>query len=469
MMRSRGVVTFAVLAASMVSGGWLLQRGFERDDSLSSRARLFQTVMTHVGRHYVDSLADSALYRQAVDGMLEELDDPYSVFLSPDRLRRLNETTSGTYGGIGIQIDVRDGWITVIARMPGTPAEQAGLQPGDRIIAINGRPTEGLLPDEALRALRGRKGSRVTLTVDRPGEGGPRRFSMVRTNIRVRAVRTSFMVDNGTAYIGLGIFSDSTANELGRVIDSLRTRGMKTLVLDLRSNPGGLLEQGVEVSDLFLDRDQDIVSLRGRAYGATRRFTDGASQRWPDLRLVVLVNGLTASAAEIVAGALQDHDRAVIVGTTTYGKGSAQSVFPIAEGGGLKLTTGRWFTPKGRSIQLVKRGSSEDVEAEEERENQQEGAERPLQARKEFRTDAGRVIYGGGGITPDLIIVVVDSLRPRLNGGLSQTERVERLRSDRVAAAALDLGRSAASQKEMLLKAAQLRAAQQEDVSDKER
>jgi len=236
----------------------------------------------------------------------------------------------------------------------------------------------------------------VSIKVERPGIAQPLELRLERTTIHQSAVRRTAMLGDGVGYIDLKAFSDSTANELNNAISSLLGRGMKTLVLDLRTNPGGLLTQGVRVSDLFLNPGQKIVSMRGRVPDANREYADTAKQAWPQLPLMVLVDGRSASAAEIVAGALQDHDRAVIIGQPTYGKGSAQSVIPFGDQGGLKITTARWFTPVGRSITKL-RPSDDDEEP-------------PPVKKERFRTDAGRVVYGGGGITPD--VLAGDSIAP---------------------------------------------------------
>ncbi len=407
-MRSRAFIVFAALSGALVTGGWFLQRGIDRDDSVYSRARMFDAVMTHVARDYVDSIELPTLYRHAVDGLLDELNDPYTVYLAPERLRRLNESTTGTYGGVGIQIDVRDGWIIVVTPLPETPAEKAGIQYGDRVVAIDGKETRGWTQEEASRALRGRKGSRVELTVERPGVSEQIPFVLQRADIHVRSVRHPFMIAPQTGYMNLSLFSESSAAELRTQIGRLRNAGMRTLLLDLRSNPGGLLEQGVEVSNIFLDRGQKIVSMRGRVAGTTREFLDDTPQLWPEMSIVVLVNGSTASAAEIVAGALQDHDRAAILGATTYGKGSAQSVLGLGDGGALKITTARWFTPVGRSIERSATADSDDVVEAPRR------GEQPLSERERFRTDGGRTVYGGGGITPDVIVGAPDSVPAEL-------------------------------------------------------
>ncbi|MEA2765976.1 MAG: carboxyl-terminal processing protease [Gemmatimonadaceae bacterium] len=389
--RARTVIVGGTLLAALITGGWLLQRGTHTGTFTAYEgARLFENVFRHIQNEYVDAVSDSALYRKSVDGMLYELRDPYSTFLPPDRFARLNETTTGNYAGLGVEVDLRDGWLIVVAAIPGGPADHAGLQPGDRITAIAGKQTKGWTNEEASKVLRGKPGTTVMLTIERPGSSAPIELKVQRTTIHQSAVRRASLLGDGIGYIDLKAFSDSTVKELNGAITTLLARGMKTLVLDLRTNPGGLLNQGVRVSDLFLNPGQKIVSMRGRLPEANREYADSAVQRWPQLPLVVLVDGRSASAAEIVAGALQDHDRAVLVGTPTYGKGSAQSVIPFGLEGGLKITTARWFTPSGRSITRKRPADDETDDGLPE-------------VRQRFRTDAGRAVYGGGGITPDVI------------------------------------------------------------------
>jgi carboxyl-terminal processing protease len=406
-MRYRAFVALATMAGALVTGGWFLQRGLDGTPSSLNGVRLFDQVVSYVADRYVDSLSRDSIYQDALQGMLRELDDPYTVFLSGDRLARLNENTSGRYAGLGVQIDVRDGWITVVSPLPDSPAERAGIQTGDRIVEMEGRSTEGWSVDEAQRELRGPRGSRVSIMVERPGLESLLPFRLTRAEIQVHAVRRTDLLPGNVGYLDIDVFSEQTASELKKEINNMRKRGLRSLILDLRRNPGGLLEQGVAVSDLFLNRGQEIVSMRGRAYGATRDFADEEQQPWPDLPLVVLVDEGSASASEIVAGALQDHDRAVILGETTFGKGSAQSVFAMADGGALKLTTARWFTPVGRSIQKPRSSTEDNDDAEEAPEagaTPRIAGETPLSERAVYRTDGGRVIYGGGGITPDLFI-----------------------------------------------------------------
>src|SRR5919107_223619 len=250
-MRYRTIPVLAVLGAALVSGGGLLHRGLGDRPDAADGARLFDSVLQHVDKYYVDSVSKAQLYQKAVDGMLRELHDPHTVFLSPDRLRRLTESTTGTYAGLGIQIDVRDGWITIIAPLPGTPAERAGLETGDRIVEINGKTTHGLTPDEATKALRGAPGTTVDIAVERPGVEGRIPFRVERRNIHTRAVTRATLLRPEVGYVDVNVFGDSTAVELSGAIDSLTRAGMKSLILDLRGNPGGLLDKGVGVSELF--------------------------------------------------------------------------------------------------------------------------------------------------------------------------------------------------------------------------
>jgi carboxyl-terminal processing protease len=394
-MNRRAIAAAAVLSCAIVSGCWLVQRGLigTARNTTADGARLFQQVLSRVADDYVDSSTVKDVYRKAVDGLLLELGDPHSVYLTADRLSRLNETTSGHYAGVGIQIDIRDGWITVVAPLPDSPAERAGIHTGDRVVEIEGKSTHGWTSEEALKAMRGDPGTQVSVGVERFGTSAVAHYRLVRQQIRVRSVQHALLLRNGVGYVDLIAFSDSAAPELRREIDSLRGAGMKSLLFDLRGDPGGLLDQGVSVSDLFLDPGQDIVSMRGRTADVSRDFRDRAPQPWPNLVLGVLVDSLSASAAEIVAGALQDHDRAVIVGTPTYGKGSAQTVFSVP-GGGLKLTIAKWFTPSGRSIDKPHGPVTTNPDS----------LKAKAAAAPRFTTDSGRVVVGGGGIRPDVIV-----------------------------------------------------------------
>ncbi len=397
MSRKRVVVTVSIALVAFASGGWLMQQENRSGQSVYQQARMFDDVLSHVADYYVDSLNEQQLYRMAIDGMLRELRDPYTGFLDGRELRTLSEQTTGNYGGVGLQIEVRDGAILVVAPMADSPAEQAGIITGDRIVGVDDSSTARWNQEQAVTRLRGLPGSKVRLRVERPGMTEALSYELTRAQIHARSVRLGTMLEGGVGYVEVQSFSESTGRELVAAIDTLRAAGMRSLILDLRWNPGGLLNEGLQVSDLFLDPGQAIVETRGRAPGATQRHTDRAPQRFPELPLVVLINGASASASEIVAGALQDHDRAVLVGTTSFGKGLVQSVFRLSNDASLKLTTSKWYTPSGRSIQRPFRG-------DEERDPDDDVAHADSAPADSFRTDRGRFVRGGGGIAPDVLV-----------------------------------------------------------------
>jgi carboxyl-terminal processing protease len=360
----------------------------------ASQARLLDEVFQHLRNDYVDRLADSTLYRRAMAGVLHELHDPHSVFLDPKRLGMLNESTSGHYAGVGIQMDVRDSGIMVLGTLPGTSAERAGILAGDRIVEIDGKPTTGLTSEETIKTLRGTPGSTVRVSVDRPGVTARIPFTLTRSVIEVNPVQHALLLPESDAgYVDLSVFSAAAAADLRHAIDSLRGAGARSLVLDLRGNPGGLLDQGVAVADLFLDAGQSIVATKGRMPNDTRAYADREPQHYAEMPLVVLTDSGSASASEIVAGALQDHDRALVVGTATYGKGSAQELFKVSDGA-VKLTTALWYTPSGRSINRPRALSADETDGPV--------AVDSLKPRPKFHTDGGRTVLGGGGIVPDV-------------------------------------------------------------------
>jgi len=384
-MKYRWGVIVLVAVMSFVTGGWFVQRGVSNDGGVFQQARLFDDVLRHIDAYYVDSIGEVELYDKAIAGLIEELDDPYTVLLAGESFRRLTETTTGNYGGLGIQIDVRDGWITVVAPLPDTPAERAGVESGDQIIEVDGESTEDWSSDQAVNTLRGEDGSTVTIMVHRAGVAAPLTFNITRAVIHVRSVPPGTMFDDGIGYVSLNTVSEASAPELRNEILSLRERGMHSLILDLRRNPGGLLDQGVAVTDLFLDEDED-----------TRKFTTKHVQAWPDMPIVVLVDRYSASAAEIIAGALQDHDRAIIVGETTFGKGLVQTLYRLGSSTALKLTTARWYTPSGRTIQRMQAGIGADFDMVA---GEEPAADSTLPV---FHTASGRRVRGGGGIIPDV-------------------------------------------------------------------
>jgi carboxyl-terminal processing protease len=409
-MKQRWGITVLIAVLSFLSGGWLLQRGTGGDGGVYRQARLFDDVLSHVRNFYVDSIPEADLYTKATNGMLDQLKDPYSVLLAGADFKELTEKTSGNYAGLGIQIDVRDGWITVVAPLPDSPAERAGIQTGDQIVEVDGKTTQGWNSDQAVKSLRGEPGSNVAILIRRAGFDEAIPYKLNRATIHFKSVPAGTEFDGGVGYISLNPVQETSAQELRDEMTAMRAKGMKSLVLDLRNNPGGLLDQGIKVSDLFLDPGQEVVSTRGRARGSTRQFFDEGKQFDPSLPIVVLVSEGTASAAEIIAGAMQDHDRALIVGTPTFGKGLVQTLYPLGEETALKLTTARWFTPSGRTIQR-KANSEQDQVLQAIAEgtpltagDSLSAADSAIKARPIYHTDGGRIVRGGGGIVPDLIV-----------------------------------------------------------------
>ena len=403
--RRKWVPAVVVTIIALGSGGWLLEQGVDAQESTVYRARLFDEVHRLVGERYVEEVDSSDLYRMAIDGMLSELGDPYSVFIGADQADDLELSIEGDYGGLGIRIQKVGEWITVMGVIPNTPAERQGVMTGDRIVAVEGESARGWDDTEAVERLRGPKGTPVSISMGRVGASEPLEFTIVRDEIHVETVK-SFMVNDRIGFVDLDQFSRDARTELGDAIRALQQEGAEALILDLRGNPGGLLDQGVAVSDLFLERGAGIVETRSRV--EDQNFTFGApnDEEFPGLPVVVLVNYASASASEILAGALQDHDRALILGTPTFGKGSVQTVFSLPGGNHLKLTTAGWYTPSGRSItrDAVQAAGDDLSHAVNSQMSAMRGIAVDTAGLEVFLTSGGRAVYGGGGITPDVII-----------------------------------------------------------------
>lgn len=398
-MRNRWGLVVLVAAVSFFSGGWLLQGAPARP--AVDGPQLFNDVREFVGKYYVDSLKSDEIYEKASHGLVDELGDPYSALMEAEDYKQITEQTTGNYGGLGMQIDVRDGWITVVAPLPETPAERAGIEAGDQIVEVNGTVTRGLNQDDAVKTLRGTPGTRVDLRVRRPGMTELLPFALTRETIHYRSVQAGILFPGGVGLVALTPVIATSSDELRKEIDALRAKGMKGLIFDLRGNPGGLLTEGVAVSDLFLDRGQPIVSTRGRVAQMNQSYAAESPQAWPEMPVVVLVNEWSASAAEIIAGALQDNDRALVLGTATFGKGLVQTLFPLGPDRALKLTTARWFTPSGRTIQREAKDQEAQVEQATAEAAGRDSIKRVLPT---FKTIGGRTVKGGGGIVPDRIV-----------------------------------------------------------------
>jgi carboxyl-terminal processing protease len=399
-MRLRRTIVAPLLIALMalVTGGWFLQRGASSERSVYAQARLFDEVMRRISESFVDAKDPSELYEMAVEGLIGELGDPHTTFMRPRDYEALRISTQGEYGGIGAQIGRRGEWITIIAPLPETPAERAGLRAGDQIIEIDGESTRNWSEDQAVGRLRGPRGRPVDIRVARPGADQPIAVRIVRAEIHLRAVPTAYLLEPGVGYIDLQTFNETATQEVQAAIERLRSDGARSLILDLRSNPGGLLDQGLSISNLFMGSGQLISETKSRVSNQNQRSVASGRDAYPDMPIVVLVGPGSASASEILAGALQDHDRALVLGRTTFGKGSVQTLYPLTNNNWLKMTTARWYTPSGRSIQRPFDADQHPVVlgADTVRDEPQD--------RPEYRTSGGRIVYGGGGIHPDLIV-----------------------------------------------------------------
>ncbi len=310
----------------------------------------FTNILAIIRKNYVDEVKTEDLLLGAIDGMLNSL-DPHSTYLSPDLYKELQMETQGKFGGLGIEITVRDGILTVISPIEDTPAFKVGIKAGDQIVKIESEFTKDMTLMQAVKKMRGPKGSKITISVKRKGTPELLDFTIIRDTIRIRSVR-SRLLENHYGYVRIAQFQQRTHRDVQKALEKLAKEGgeIKGLVLDLRNNPGGLLTQAVEVSDLFLNSGL-IVYTEGRLEHQKQKFIAHKKNSWSEFPMVVLVNGGSASASEIVAGAMQDHKRAIVLGTKTFGKGSVQTIRPLDDRSALRLTTGRYFTPKGRSIQ----------------------------------------------------------------------------------------------------------------------
>lgn len=400
-----------MLVLAALCAGWLAHREFGPSPRLPARAAVLAEVLSRVEGAYVEDVELDQLYGGLAGEAVRQLGDPYSRLIEKSDWENQRIGVEGDYGGVGLEVVDRDGHVTVLAPIPGTPAAEAGVLPGDRIVEVDGESVEGWGTDRTVPLLRGEPGTPVTMGVRRWGVEPVLSFDIVRERVQVPQVPFAALLDDGVGYVPLRAFADTAAAAVRAAVDSLSGEGMRALVLDLRGNRGGLLEEGLALADLFLDPGREVVEIRGRAADPDVYRTE-TSQPHPELPVAVLVGPVTASAAEIVAGALQDHDRALLIGSGTFGKGLVQSLFRLSGGAVLRLTTARWYTPLGRRIHVD--GLEDDEEPNRVPALLGGLAKRPpnLATRPQFRSPGGRTVYGGGGITPDLW-VVPDTLTER--------------------------------------------------------
>jgi carboxyl-terminal processing protease len=360
---------------------------------------LYGRVYKEIAANYVDRVDPEAFMEAGIDGMLSSL-DPYTTYIDRDEGSEVDLVTSGRYGGVGITIGARDGAIEVISVMDGYSAQRQGVRPGDRLMEVNGTPVSSRTPDEVRNLTRGEPGTEVRVTVSREGAPNPVEFVLIREEVQIKDVTYAGFLDEGIAYVRLERFSRKAGEELRQALKDLKIRGdVKGVVLDLRGNPGGLLDAAVEVTGKFVPRGSLVVTTRGRRSESERTYLTTDEPLLPSVPLAVLTDRGSASASEIVAGALQDLDRGVIVGARTFGKGLVQTVLPLNYGAQLKVTTARYYTPSGRSIQVVDYSSKDGA-----------GVIPPPadSTRREYRTARGRAMAEHGGITPDSVVKDTD-------------------------------------------------------------
>jgi len=412
-----------VLGIAVVTGGWFLQQGVDQEQNVYFQARLFEEVVDRISRDYVEDVEKGALYQSAIEGLIEELDDPNSSFLTAADYENLRIRTQGGYGGVGLEIIEHQGFVTVQAPIPGGPAARAGIRSGDQFVEIDGKPAEGWDSDQAVELLRGEAGTDVDVKVRRFGVSQPIAFRLTREEIHLKSVPFALELRDGIAYVPLQVVRETSSDELRTALDSLREAGdVEGVVLDLRGNPGGLLDQGIAVTDLFLPDGAAIVETRGRGTRQSETMEASRDDRYEGVAVVVLVDENSASASEIIAGALQDHDRAVVVGMPSFGKGSVQTLFRMSGGNVLRLTTARWYTPVGRSID---KDHDLQLAARETGTRTLDGSltsPPSLADRPTVQSRGGRTLYAGGGITPDLI-VMADTLTSAEQRALTSIDR----------------------------------------------
>ncbi|HDI51355.1 MAG TPA: S41 family peptidase [Bacteroidetes bacterium] len=402
-------IALVALLAVITFGGWVAN--FSNASSpvgeldlyakIQKNINLFGRVYQEVTRRYVKEIDPEKFLQAGIQGMLSTL-DPYTVFMEKEAGEELQIMTRGKYGGVGMTISKREGWPTVIeSPFPGTPAERAGIREGDRIIEVDGISTKDERISDTASRLRGKPGTTVIIKIMREGVSEPLEFHIVRAVIKIHDLSYSGIIKDGIGYIKLNRFSKNAGNEVREAVQDLKTKGLKAIILDLRSNPGGLLESAVKVANVFIPRGELIVSSKGRAEESNREYRAEEDPVAPDLPLVVLVNGNSASASEIVSGAIQDLDRGLVIGSTTFGKGLVQTVVALDRNSALRITTAKYYLPSGRLIQNPKRlyrrdtdiFLTESIVANDTTE---------IDTKKNYYTRDGRVVHGGGGIKPDI-------------------------------------------------------------------
>jgi carboxyl-terminal processing protease len=407
-MNMKRVPTLVIVLTIGIVLGIQIEKVFSGDNLRDSILK-FNDVLTFTEKYYVEEVDTQKLVEAAIDGMLGKL-DPHSVYIPAEQLLSIDETMRGDFEGIGIEFQVINDTLVVVSPISGGPSEELGIQSGDRIVKIDGKPSLGLTNEEVRQKLRGKAGTKVTVSIIRQGVSEPIEYEIIRDKIPLYSVDAHFMFDNKTGYVSVSRFSETTSSELTDALKDLEKKGMKQLILDLRSNPGGYLNQAYQIADLFIDGQKKIVYTKGRRSEFDEEYYASKSSAFEKIPLIILVNKGSASASEIVAGAVQDWDRGLIVGETTFGKGLVQRQFNLPDNSALRLTISEYYTPSGRLIQRDYKDENREQyysEISEREETEGDNINHTVEkdsARPVFKTKGGRIVYGGGGITPDYIL-----------------------------------------------------------------
>ncbi|CAA9416159.1 MAG: Carboxyl-terminal protease [uncultured Pyrinomonadaceae bacterium] len=422
MSRKFGIIAIVLVVVGALVGGIFgrLPMTTSADNSVTQEKVTadYREALSVIDANYVSRIDHEKVSESSIQGMLWSL-DPHSSFFTRDEFRKLYEDQASQFYGIGVSIlQHRDG-VYVQSIIPNTPADKAGLHYGDRFLEIEGKDARKYTSAEVSKNVRGERGTTVNIKIERAGQEKPLEFNIVRGGVPLPSIRNYFMLKDGVGYVGFtGGFQETSADELDEAMSDLKKQGMKSLVLDLRGNPGGLLPQAIEVVSRFVPRGQTVVSVKGRSRYAQSQDLRAVGDRTEDLPLVVMINGGSASASEIVAGAIQDYGRGVVVGTDSFGKGLVQRVFPLPFGTGLTLTTARYYTPFGRSLQKdYSSGSIYDYYTNHDDEDEASNEQKPKPVASPMKTAGGRIFNSGRGIEPDLKApaLAFTPLRFRLN------------------------------------------------------
>jgi carboxyl-terminal processing protease len=391
-----GLAVVLSLAASAVVGGWLGPRVATAQDPVADRYRVYTAALAAIERQYVEPVESDQLVYGSINGMLQTL-DPHSNFMDPRSYKQMRERQEGRYFGLGITIQAVPDGITAVRVFEGSPAHAKGIRRGDVIAEIEGQSTKGWTSDDAVGKLRGPKGTFVNIGIRRKGLDDLIPMAVMRDQVSIPSLSAVFMIDEQTGYVGITDFAERTDEDLGTALESLTRKGMKRLVLDLRGNPGGQLDQAIRISNRFLPKGSMVVYTRGRVANSDEDYRATDEPGYAALPMITLVNRSSASASEIVSGALQDHDRALVIGETTFGKALVQSVFRVSGGAGLALTTARYYTPSGRLIQRPWDGTFDEYLTY----TMKDQSERTTSPDQLKYTASGRKVYSGGGVDPD--------------------------------------------------------------------